>query len=551
MARSALFHRLQRLMRRARGTPSAAPGGWSRRHFLQALGATAFVPVLGACDEGKGGVRPSVAIIGGGIAGLTAAHFLSLAGVRAEVFEASMRIGGRMYSQRGLAGNQLVELGGELVDTDHVIIQALCESYDLALDDLIEATAALRQDTFHFNGAVLTDAAIIAEFTPVALKMQMAIASADGEDAASIAAFDRVDAMSIPQWLQNEAGLAPGSTIRELLEVAYLEEYGLEVAEQSAWNMLYLIDSETPDPFRVFGDSDERFHIHAGNDALPTAIAEALGDQVHLDHRLTKVEAVDDYYLLTFGTAGGEKLVRAGHVVYALPFTRLREVELDAAGLSEDKRDVIENLGYGTNAKLMLQFADRHWEASHSSGGGAITDVGELQTVWATSRGQGGAQGILTNFVGGTRGIEIGLGSAESQAQMVLPWIDTVFPGTAAKYVANSAIRQHWPSYEHAKGSYGCYTVGQWAYFGTEGTREGNQHFCGEHCSEDFQGYMEGGADTGALVAAELLDDLGAPYPELLASLVEMTAQRPRASYHAGFGRRMRLREIRRRAVRR
>jgi monoamine oxidase len=151
--------------------------------------------------------------------------------------------------------------------------------------------------------------------------------------------------------------------------------------------------------------------------------------------------------------------------------------------------------------------------------------------MWATSRGQDGPQGILTNFVGGARGISIGEGTPESQAQVVLPWIDRVFPGTAAQYIANSAIRQHWPTAPFAKGSFTAYKKGQWAFFGKEGVREGNQHFCGEHCSENFQGYMEGGAETGALVAAEL---------------TELLTAAPRASYHAGFGRRMKIAQMRR-----
>jgi monoamine oxidase len=544
MARSSLFHRLRRLVRRS-GTTSAHADGLSRRAFLQALGSTALAPALGCGDNVRGNATPPIAIIGGGIAGLTAAHFLALAGVRADVYEASMRIGGRMYSQRDLPDGQLVELGGELVDSNHVVIPMLCQSYGLALDDLVAATAGLKQDVFHFNGAALAEAAIVAAFTPVAAKMQLAIAASEGNDPASAAEFERIDAMSIPEWLESEAGLAPGTPIRELLEVAYLEEYGLEVSEQSAWNLLYLIDSAQPDPFRVFGDSDERYHIHEGNDALPLAIAEHLADRIHLDHALTKVEQSGDRFALTF--ANGTQ-VTAAHVIYALPFTRLREVDLAGAGLSADKLEVIAELGYGTNAKLMMQFTDRHWETAHGSGGGVITDVGQLQTIWATSRGQAGTRGILTNFVGGTRGLEIGSGTPESHAQMVLPWIDTVFPGTAAKYVANSAVRMHWPSYEHTKGSYACYKVGQWAYFGTEGAREGNQHFCGEHCSEDFQGYMEGGAETGAMVAAEILDDLAIDYPPQLAGLISVvTAERPRASYHAGFGKRMKVSQIRRR----
>ncbi len=545
MARSSLFRALRRIVRRVQPRPPerivAGPPRPTRRAFLQIVGAAATVPLIPACgDNANTGRR--IAIVGGGIAGLTAAHFLAQAGIAADVYEAAMRTGGRMYTQRELAGGQLVELGGELIDTDHVVIQALAEEFGLGLDDLIGESEmkSLRQDTFYFDNAVLADTAIVTAFTPVAAKMQMALAAGD----ASGAEFDRIDAMSIPQWLETEAGLPASSQIRRLLEIAYLEEFGLEVAEQSAWNLLTLIDAGSPDPFRVFGDSDERFHIHQGNDALIAALAAELEDHIHLDHALTKVTRADQQFELTFAS-GGSTVV--DHVIYALPFTKLREVDLDDAGLSEDKRTVIDELGYGTNAKLMLQFSDRHWETAHGSGGGVITDVGELQTMWATSRGQGGGQGILTNFVGGARGIAIGTGTAEAQADMVLPWIETVFPGSMVKYVGGSAIRQHWPSYEFTKGSYASYKVGQWAFFGTEGRREGNQHFCGEHCSEDFQGYMEGGAETGAMVAGEVLDDLGIAQPPALAAILDDTTARPRASYHAGFGARMRISQVRRR----
>ncbi|MEJ7600909.1 MAG: NAD(P)/FAD-dependent oxidoreductase [Kofleriaceae bacterium] len=520
--------------------------GWSRRDFLGA-GRGSTLPLVG-CGDNIGPAAPRTIAIVGGIAGLTAAHYLARSGVRAELYEGSMRAGGRMWTQRGLPGNQLVELGGELVDTDHVVIPRLASRYGLQLDDLIDDTASLKQDTFLFNTVVQNEATIVAAFRPVAMQMALNVAASEGTDPASVTEFERIDAMSIPEWLTMEAGLPANAMIKELLEIAYLEEYGIEAAMQSAWNMIYLIDHETPDPFRVFGDSDERFHIHEGSDALTTALADDLeSGQLHLDHRLTKVAMVADRYELTFDVSGTPVSVFADHVVYALPFTKLREVDLTASGLSEDKLDVITNLGYGTNAKLMLQFTDRHWETTQMSAGGAITDVGELQTIWATSRGQDGIQGILTNFVGGNRGLTIGEGTPESQAQQVLPWINTVFPGTAAKYVPNSAIRMHWPSYEFTKGSYAGYLVGQWKYFGTEGAREGNQHFCGEHCSEDYQGYMEGGAETGLLVAAEILDDLRATKPFELVEQLKLVASRPRASYHAGFGERMRLGEIRRR----
>ena len=36
----------------------------------------------------------------------------------------------------------------------------------------------------------------------------------------------------------------------------------------------------------------------------------------------------------------------------------------------------------------------------------------------------------------------------------------------------------------------------------------GNVHFAGEHCSQDFQGYMEGGASEGVRAGGDILDDL-------------------------------------------
>jgi monoamine oxidase len=557
VARTSLFRTLRRLARRAHaanvlGTspPESPPlrrDGPSRRDVMRgALGAAVLLPLAPACGDNIGDDRPRIAIIGAGIAGLTAAHFLEQAGVRADVYEASMRAGGRMYTDRTtLAGGQLVELGGELVDSDNVVVPTLLRIHGLVLDDLVEATPNLEQDQFFFDGAFVTEAMLVAEFTPIAAKMAMAVAAGD----ASEDEFARIDALSIPEWLGQEAGLPPTSLIRRVLELAYVEEFGLPVEDQSAWNLITLIDYSTPDPFRIFGDSDERYHTHKGNDALPLAMAGRLADRVHYDHALTKVARGGEGFLLTFASAGGGDLVEieVDHVVYALPFTKLREVDLEGAELSDEKRTIIDELGYGTNAKLMLQFATRHWETAHQSAGSVITDVGQLQTIWATSRGQGGDQGILTHFAGGPRGVAMGEGTPEAQAQQVLPWIDTVLPGTAARYVAGSAIRMHWPTAPFAKGSYACYLKGQWAFFGREGAREGNQHFCGEHCSENFQGYMEGGAETGALVAAELLDDLEVGYPPVLASLIDMLTEAPRATYHRGLGRRMRLAQVRRR----
>ena len=57
--------------------------------------------------------------------------------------------------------------------------------------------------------------------------------------------------------------------------------------------------------------------------------------------------------------------------------------------------------------------------------------------------------------------------------------------------------------------SYSYWKPGQYAEFsGYEGIRQGNVHFAGEHCSQDFQGFMEGGAAEGVRAANEIIADL-------------------------------------------
>ncbi|MCX5745807.1 MAG: FAD-dependent oxidoreductase, partial [Proteobacteria bacterium] len=188
MARSPLFRTVRRLLRLANAKrlgidPTTAPTGPSRRDvFRGALATAALAPLVAACGDNASAINnPPIAIVGGGIAGLSCAYFLKLAGVRADVFEASMRFGGRMYTQREGLDGQLCELGGELVDSDHVVMQALAQTLGLQLDDLISETADLTQDIFHIAGSVQPDATIVAQFEPVAAKMATAVMMGDAD----------------------------------------------------------------------------------------------------------------------------------------------------------------------------------------------------------------------------------------------------------------------------------------------------------------------------------------------------------------------------------
>jgi monoamine oxidase len=490
----------------------------TRREMLRAamrataIAALPFTGCASSMHHHNGTER--VAIVGAGLAGLHAAYRLQQAGVRAQVYEASTRVGGRLFTARSLdAQGQVAELGGEFIDSNHIWCRGLAQEFGVPLDDLFanEPPEVLR-DTFFFQNRRLDEAEMVEAFRPIAARIAV-----DLEAAVEYAAtFAHLDRMSITEWLARipEAN----ALIKAILEVAYIGEFGLEADDQSVFNLFRLIDFKTSETFHLFGESDERFHIRTGSDTLTTRLAEAVAGQLRTDMRLVAVtQRADATYRLTFehGTARVER--DAEHVILALPFSLLRQVALRLE-LPPVKRRVITELGYGTHTKLLGQYTARVWRSVHNASGTVYTDNG-LQSLWDAVRGQEGASGILTTFLGGKSGVQVGAGTAEARVLETLPRIEAIFPGTAATYRPGHALRMHWPSAPFALGSYAAYRPGQTAFEGIEGRRVGNLHFCGEHTSVAFQGLMEGACVTGALTAQAVLNDMGLPTEHIMTAL--------------------------------
>ena len=63
----------------------------------------------------------TLVVTGAGLTGLNAAYQLKKAGIRADVYEAGARVGGRVLTHTGLVGKGLtIELGAEFINTDHL-----------------------------------------------------------------------------------------------------------------------------------------------------------------------------------------------------------------------------------------------------------------------------------------------------------------------------------------------------------------------------------------------------------------------------------------------
>jgi monoamine oxidase len=245
--------------------------------------------------------------------------------------------------------------------------------------------------------------------------------------------------------------------------------------------------------------------VRGGNDHVTSRLAAALSGQVTLGSQLVSIRLRSDgAYSLALRQGGSTKTVFADRVVLALPFAVLRaSVDFAQAGFKSLKRTAIAEQGMGTNSKLHVQFRTRHWE-SLGSNGDTIADTG-YQNTWEVTRAQAGRSGILVDYTGGKIGASFGSGTASSRANQFLAQIEPVLPGISAQWNGRATV-DFWTSNPWARGSYSYWKVGQYTRFaGVEREVEGACHFCGEHTSIDFQGYLNGAVETGERAADEVV----------------------------------------------
>jgi monoamine oxidase len=454
---------------------------------------------------------PRIAVVGAGLAGLTCAHRLRGAGYMAQVYEAHpTRVGGRCWTIRDFPG-QIAEHGGELIDQGHTQIRQLAQELGLKLDNLLAAEANGTEPFYFFDGAPYSYAEATDDLKEIWQQIHKDVSAASYPtlfDSFTQRGFE-LDHMSIVQWLNTYVPNGGASSkIGQLLDVAYTIEYGAESSEQSVLNMLYLLGYSGQGQFRVFGPSNEKYHVKGGNDQIPARLADRLPGQIRMGSVLTSIKLnPSGTYALTFRESLGTRTVTADHVVLALPFSLLREANYLKAGFEPLKVTAIEELPMGTNSKLHLQFSKRHWR-SLGCNGETYADTG-YQNSWEVTRSQPGAAGILVDYTGGNIGASFGSGDADSRAAQFLKQIEPVLPGITSRWIQGAATLDFWLAYPWTKGSYSYWKVGQYTQFsGIESRRQGNCHFAGEHTSQDFQGYLNGAVETGERAADEILGDL-------------------------------------------
>jgi monoamine oxidase len=502
-------------------------GQFVRRAAVTALGAAGLPQFVAAASSQA---RERIVIIGAGIAGLVTAMRLRDAGIHATIYESSLRVGGRMHSERGYwDAGQHTEWCGAMVDSLHLNIRHLAHRFGLGLLDTYAARPRNARDTCYLDGRYypMTDAdKEFAKIYPI-LQEQLGKVDPTTTYANATATARRLDFMSMQDWIEQYVPGGLDSQLGRLIAQSYRNEYGRGIAELSALNLVLQLGQqrwyEQNHQMNVLGYSDQRYILADGSQALPEAIATRLpAGSVLFGRRLLAIRrSAGGSYELRFDRGDVRETVYADRVVLAIPFIALRALDYSGAGFDSAKINAIENLGYGYHTKLHLQFDQRAWmRATHpwpEPTTGQIWTTLRVQSALDYSLGQRGAPGLIEVFTaGGPAMLDTPLvpyariGQSGAVAWHVAAFfeeLDRIWPGVSKAWNGKATFGNAQAD-PNILASYSCWLVGQCTTIaGHEARPQGRVHFAGEHTSVAYQGFMEGGAESGFRAADEILSE--------------------------------------------
>lgn len=356
--------------------------------------------------EREGGQPLDVAIVGGGVSGAYCGWALrsrdcqvpdtegaSAGGPSVAIFEQSERIGGRLFTATPPHAPHLkCELGGmRYIDTQDLVVDLINElglaskpfmvgddhnlnylrgerftladlhagdpriPYALADDERAKAPPDLLAKALM---AFLADGAALTEADKLAREAEMTFG---GRPVTDVPAIDAI-----------RAGLsAPGYDF-------LIEGMGYTCILDPEISAANLIHTDLR--------GGTRRTLLDGMQALPLTLAErfkAAGGDLVFQHRLRRVERDGDVYRLRFDTPNGPTVVRARHVILALPARALQGLDPGSLPLSDGQfQQDLESVVPVPAAKLYFGFAAPWWESIGLLDGRSDTDLPIRQCLY-------------------------------------------------------------------------------------------------------------------------------------------------------------------------
>jgi monoamine oxidase len=410
-----------------------------------------------------------ILVIGGGIAGLTAAAELLQRGCRVTLIEARSRLGGRIFTIRD--GGFPIELGAEFIHGRHKLLWQTVKEAKLATHQVPD------RNQLYSDGSL----------QPVDLWEKVGQVF----EAARPSAPDS----SVRQFVEN----GPFDEWTRRLTLGFVEGFNAARAGRISTHAMLRADHAAEQI-----DGSAQFRIEDGYAALVNYVAAQVQNRngtILTDCRATAVHWKRGYVDVAVERSGTTETFGADAAVIALPLGVLKRGAIAFDPALPDKSEAIQAMHLGHVVKVALTFREIWWPDRDF---GFIHDFdAPLPTWWSDPRGP-----VLTAWAGGSK--------AESLMSRSSADLEEIALETIAKLLNHNsgAVRQqlvrsythHWASDPFARGAYSYIPVNGLDLPKTLAAPvDGTLFFAGEATVSDAQmGTVFGAMESGLRAAREI-----------------------------------------------
>lgn len=479
----------------------------NRRLLLKLAGATAAVGGLGltsglaAAEEVKPASADNgildIAIIGAGIAGLTAARDLQQAGCDSfVVLEARDRVGGRTLNH-DLGSGYISEVGGQWIGPGQTAVADLARELEVGTfptyykGKTVFLGGEKGRIALDLDGTFGTNEDIAAKLSELS-RLVPSGAPWKSEKAAEL------DKLSAGDWLAKQ-DIKPED--RRSWDVSFALTCGITPSKMGLLHFLSMINSADCNYSRLesIKDSAQGTRLIGGSQILSIRMAEQLGDKVRLSCPVRKVSSWNGE-VVTLHTDQGE--IRARRVIVAIHPALCNQIRFEPA--LPEGRSALQRAwpAHSPARKTAMVYKRPFWREKGLNGHTHQLD-GAVLWAWDNSP-PGGEIGVINAFITNAQ-----LPSGHQDAQMALAKIYAqAFGDEALSPVAY---------YDHDWGFADPWTLtcvsaippGFWTTYG-ESLRPpcGNLIWSGTETADIWAGYMDGAVRSGHQSALYALNSL-------------------------------------------
>lgn len=437
-----------------------------------------------------------VAVVGAGLAGLTAAQHVRAAGRSTIVLEARHRVGGRNLDHP-LGGGQVVELGGQWAGPGQDRVLALAR--ELGVHTF--PTYSTGKSVYYRSGRVQTyegdvppaDPAAIGQLETMILGLNSMAAGVSAERPWTARHAVLWDGQTIATWMTEHL---PSPEALDLGLLAIRGVYGEDAAEISLLDLLAAIRGVGGDLNTLIG-SAQSIRFEGGPQQLSQRLAKRLGRRVRLGVPILAVEQDGHTTLL------GETLsFRARQVIITIPKPLIGRIRFSPV-LPAAHDQILQRQPMGSVVKVNAIYKRPFWRAQGLNGA-ATSDTGPIRITYDNSPPDG-RLGVLVGFMEGNDSRRFYGASAATRRHAALDSLARYFGEPARHPIGYTDLA--WAEEPYTRGAYGSYNPpGVLTALGDAASlRVGSLHFAGADTSALWPGYMDGAIRSGERAAAEAL----------------------------------------------